>query len=214
MTPDERNLLTRFLQDLTRVRGVSKDAEAAGLIDQTIRANPDAAYLLVQHAILSDQALYAAQGRIAELEGQLRQLSSGAAGPPSFLGAGAQGRAPWTQPGPNPGWQDPPRGGTAFGNIFGAGQPQPGGFGSFLRNAGTTAAGVAGGAFLFEGLSNLFGGHHGGGFFGGGYAPPTENVTINNYGDGDLGAGGGPDGFDDQVSYDSDNGDPLGDEYS
>ena len=45
--------------------------------------------------------------------------------------------------------------------------------GSFLRSAGTTAAGVAGGAFLFEGLSNIFGGGHhgfGGGGFGGGGA--------------------------------------------
>lgn len=53
------------------------------------------------------------------------------------------------------------------------------GLGSFLRNAGTTAAGVAGGEMLFSGLSNLFGGHHGGGFLGGGGAP--EEVVVNNF---------------------------------
>jgi uncharacterized protein len=33
-----------------------------------------------------------------------------------------------------------------------------GGLGSFLRSAGTVAAGVAGGDLLFNGISNLFGG--------------------------------------------------------
>jgi hypothetical protein len=41
---------------------------------------------------------------------------------------------------------------------------------------------VAGGAFLFQGLENLFG--HGGGGFTGGNVPTemVENVTVNNYG--------------------------------
>jgi hypothetical protein len=76
-----------------------------------------------------------------------------------------------------------------------------GGFSSFLGQAAATAAGVAGGEFLFQGIENMFG-HHGGfggggfggggvggpGFGGGGYggegfanAGPTEDVTINNY---------------------------------
>ncbi|RZL57648.1 MAG: DUF2076 family protein, partial [Sphingomonas sp.] len=65
-----------------------------------------------------------------------------------------------------------------------------GGLGSFLRSAGTTAAGVAGGEMLFSGLSDLFGGHHNGGFGGGGQGflgAPEENVVINNYGDDDDG---------------------------
>lgn len=65
--------------------------------------------------------------------------------------------------------------------------PQPrtgllsGGAGSFLGSAAATAAGVAGGAFLFQGLENLFG-QHSGGFLGQG-APGevVENVTVNNY---------------------------------
>jgi hypothetical protein len=70
------------------------------------------------------------------------------------------------------------------GGLFGGG----GGLGSFLRTAGTTAAGVVAGDMLFSSLSGLFGGHHGGfGGFGGGYGGPTENVVINNYNDSDSG---------------------------
>ena len=78
-------------------------------------------------------------------------------------------------------------------------QPQPapakparsgffsGGLGSTLGSVATTAAGVAGGALLFQGIENMF--HHnsgGGGFFGqqpvmGG----TTETVINNYYDGD-----------------------------
>lgn len=55
---------------------------------------------------------------------------------------------------------------------YGYGQPAGGGF---LRNAVQTAAGVAAGAFLFEGVESMFGGHSGGGF---GHEGGT---TINNY---------------------------------
>ena len=200
MTPDERNLLSRFLQDLGQTRGGLKDAEAADMIDRSLRANPDAAYLLVQHAIIADQALHAAQDRITTLEAQ-----GGPAQQPQGGGAFLGGGAPWSGQGggyaqpayaapplqyaPQP-YAPPPQRGGLLGGLFGGGQPaQPGGFGSFLRTAGTTAAGVAGGEFLFSGLSNMFGGGHGGGF-GGGYGAPVENVTVNEYGGGDQGFGG------------------------
>jgi uncharacterized protein len=72
MTPDERTLLQQFLQDLVQTRGVAKDPEAAQMIDQALRASPDAGYVLVQHAIMSDQALHAAQDQIASLQEQAR----------------------------------------------------------------------------------------------------------------------------------------------
>lgn len=183
MTPDERALLTRFLADLSQVRAGPRDPEAAALIGQAMAAQPDAPYLLVQHSLLADQALHNAQARIEALEDQLRDLTT----PPartSFLGGGGYAPPPTyaqTAVPPSP----PPGPG-----FFGGGAPSaPGGFGSFLRNVGTTAAGVAGGEFLFAGLSNLFGGGHQGGFFGGGFGgggfgqPMEENVIVNNYGD-------------------------------
>ena len=169
MTPDERNLLTRFLNDLTQVTNVAKDPEAFSMIQQALARNPDAAYVLVQHAIISDQALHAAQARVVDLENQLRSAQPQYQPQGGFLGGG-------------------------LGSLFGGGQPQSqsqplysqaapqqGGFGSFLRNVGTTAAGVAAGEMLFSGVEGLFGGHRG--FFGGGGNETIIN-EYNDYGDG------------------------------
>lgn len=201
MTPDERQLLTRFLQDLDGARGVPKDQEADGLIRQTLAANPDGAYWLVQHAILADQSLHAAQARIAELEGQLREMPYRGAAPAaaaSFLPPPQGQASPWGQPA-QPDYASPPL------DYASAPPPQrPGlfsaqsGLGSFLRNAGTTAAGVAGGEMLFSGLSDLFGGRHGGGaMFGGGQGlvDQPEETIVNNYYD------SGDDGDDDRDTY-------------
>lgn len=212
MTPEERSLLSQFLQDLEQARGGPKDPEAENLILQTLQRNPDAAYLLVQHTILSDQALHAAQARIADLESRAQAPQPAT----SFLGgaatanpnAGPWGQAPQQQPQPAPQYYQPPP----------AYAPQPassfssgGGLGSFLRGAATTAAGVAGGEMLFEGLSGIFGGHHGGfgggfGGFGGGYGgAPVENVTVNNYNDDDGGSDRDDDSdYDDNSSDNSD----------
>jgi hypothetical protein len=83
---------------------------------------------------------------------------------------------------------------------------QPSGGGSFLRNAATMAAGVAGGALIAEGLTSLFAGHRYGGFGGGygGYGGGTEiieeNVT-NNYYEDRQGSGGGGDVARDDSGY-------------
>ena len=204
MTPDEQDLLQRFLQDLTQTRPGPKDPDADAMISQALRSSPDAAYVLVQHAILSDQALHAAQDQIAQLQGQLRGAPAQAA-PTTFLG----GRSPWAQaaaPAPDQYQAAPPPPAPGF---FGAGPfNNSGGLGSFLRSAGTTAAGVAGGALLFEGVSSLFGGHGGGfGGFGGGFGgQPAEVVENNYYGDqggGDPGADWGGGGGDDGGSFDT-----------
>src|SRR3954471_18770441 len=94
MTPDERTLLTALLDDLAQAKGVNKDREAADLIDRAIRSNPDAVYLLVQHAILSNQAIANAKSRIADLESRLGlDTQSSFLGGGSPLSRGASG--PW-----------------------------------------------------------------------------------------------------------------------
>ncbi len=184
MIPDERTLLSTFLRDLAATRGVAKDPEADAMVRQAMAMNPDAAYLLVQHAIVADQSLHAAQARIAQLEQQAAPVAPAASG---FLPSNA---GPWG--GYQPAYAPPPPQDRP--GVFSGG----GGLSSFLRSAGTTAAGVAGGEMLFSGLSDMFGGHHGGGqgLFGGG---GEESVTVNNYGD-DSGDG----------SDDSDQGDQSG----
>jgi hypothetical protein len=55
----------------------------------------------------------------------------------------------------------------------------------FLRQAATTAAGIAGGALLFQGIESLFGPHYGSGGLAGLPAQPgiSETVTNNYYGE-------------------------------
>ena len=133
MTPDERTLLQGFLSDLARTTPAQKDPEAATMIFQTVQANPDAVYLLVQHALLSDQALHSAQQQIQALQAQAQSAPPPPA--PSFLA----GPTPW-------------------GGQLVQSSPigQTSGLGGFLRTAGTMAAGVAGGDLIAQGIENLF----------------------------------------------------------
>jgi hypothetical protein len=139
VTPDERSILKTFLTDLSQTPNVAKDPEADAMIAEAMRSNPNAAYLLVQHAILADQALHAAQAQLAA------QSSSG-----SFLTPAPQAPAqtggyasPWAGQGGAPIQSSP----------FAA----QSGLGGFLRNAGQMAVGVAAGDFLFQGIENIFG---------------------------------------------------------
>ncbi|KLD79672.1 DUF2076 family protein [Xanthomonas hyacinthi] len=183
MTPQEQQLLEDFLARLRSVGGVAKDPQADALIRERLAGQPDAAYLLVQRALLLEHALESAQAQIA-------QLQQAAPPPPaaSFLGqgfnAGPPPLPPAPAPQPAPGWRE---------RLFGGGAslpeqapvaaPAARGPG-FLGTAATTAAGVAGGMFLFEGVESLLGGHHGG-FLGGGsqQGAVVENVTNNYYND-------------------------------
>lgn len=193
MNAEQRTLLTRFLDELSAARTSAKDPEADAMIARTLSSNRDAAYLLVQHAIVADQSLHAAQQRIAELERE--QQAPPAPASSSFLPQGAGG--PW---GARPQDSYSPPSPEARPGVFSGG----GGLSSFLRSAGTTAAGVVGGEMLFSGLSDMFGHRSGGGgLFGGGgqgFLGQPENVTINNFNDDDGGR------FDDSAS-DFDNSD-------
>src|SRR4051812_30697912 len=172
MTPQDNELLQKFLAQLAQAHVSTKDPEAQAMISRAVAEQPDAAYLLVQRALLLERALQQAKSQLSRLQEQ----SGGADG----------GSHAWTQTRPStpatapvaaslPQAQAvPPTGGTGSGG------------GGFLGNAATTAAGVAGGAFLFQGLEDLLG-HRGGGFVGGGAPTETvENVTVNDYsGEGD-----------------------------
>jgi hypothetical protein len=184
MNAQERAALENFLDQLVQIHGVDKIAEADRMIQRAVGRQPDAAYLLVQRALLLGQALDAAKARIAALErGQAGSnqtfLSSGASG----WSAGNQASSPASvEPvtptqGPSsiaqPSASAPPP-------VFAAPAPQapsPGGGSSFLGQVAATAAGVAGGAFLFEGIEGLLG-HHGTAPAG---STSPEDVTINNY---------------------------------
>jgi uncharacterized protein len=206
MTPQERDLLTTLLARLRNAAGQSKDPDADALIRQTVTEQPDAPYFLAQTVLIQDLSLHNAQNRIADLERQLSEAQQAARpAPTSFLGSLFGSRPAPQPPAPPPSSSVPPAGPwTRAPQVAAAppaqpyGQPYPqggygpagggGGFmgggsgGGFLRSAAATAAGVAGGALLFQGIESLFGPHSSSGVLGGqGMTPGLGESVVNNY---------------------------------
>ncbi|MBV8820591.1 MAG: DUF2076 domain-containing protein [Acidobacteriaceae bacterium] len=203
MTPEERKLLSDLADKVSKIPPPQRDPDAEDFIRTHIGNRPDALYLMTQTVIVQDMAIQHAQQEIEHLKSRLAQAPQQNVGgdrpsSPGFLPAGAAG---WQQPQPPPQYQQPP----SFQNPQGM-QPAPGmqsgpgyappppaaapsGMGSFLRTAGTTAAGVAAGALAFEGIRSMFGGvehmlgfgnqpHYGGGSF---LADEPRETVVNNY---------------------------------
>ena len=157
MQQQERDLISGLFDRLKPFESQARDGEADSFIKGLTAQQPAAPYLLVQTVLVQEQALKAAQERIAELEAK-----AGAAQPsaPGFLGsapkigpwgASAGAAAPRTSvPTTVPSSRSPLQAAVAP-------QQQAAGGGSFLRTAMMTAAGVAGGALLFEGIRGLMG---------------------------------------------------------
>jgi uncharacterized protein len=183
MTPQERELVTRLIARLSQQAGEPKDAEADALIRQAVGAQPDAPYLLVQTVLIQDMALDSAHSRIAELERRLTQATA-AAQPASFLGG--RGSVPsagvWAHSAPPAAstasaWSQSTASSPA--SVAPARTQLATGTGSsFLRKAASTAAGIAGGALLFEGIRSLFSPHYGGGYLTGMPTQPGINETV------------------------------------
>lgn len=155
MQNQERELITGLFGRLQPFESQPRDAEADTLIRDLAARQPASAYLLVQTVLVQEQALKAAQERIAELEA--KATAAPAAGGGGFLGSapkiGPWGSAPAAQaPAPRPAVP------STRSPLQAAVGQQAGGGGGFLRTAMATAAGVAGGALLFEGIRNLMGG--------------------------------------------------------
>ncbi len=230
MTPQEKDLITTLLTRLKSAESQGTDPEAEALIRQALAEQPDAPYFLVQTVLIQDISLHNAQNRIGGLEKELAEAKQAPQKPaPSFLG-GLFGRSdpapaepssgsvpasgPWTHaaaPAPEQPHAPPPAGGyPQAGNppavapgMFGGGTAG----GGFLRSAAATAAGVAGGSLLFDGIRSLFGHSYAGGLMGNqGMTPGLGESVINNYYGTDPGAQGGgglaSSGFDPGTSAD------------
>ena len=61
MTPEERQLIAGLFDRMRSYGAPEKDREAEALINQSVRANPDAPYMLVQSVLVQEQALQASQ---------------------------------------------------------------------------------------------------------------------------------------------------------
>jgi hypothetical protein len=157
MNASDTQKLQDFLNQLVQARGVAKDPEADALIQRAVAQQPDAAYLLVQRALLVEQALGNAQNRIAELESQGGRSAGG------FLDPNAWGNSAQSRPSnPVPGMEGGRYQQTAPFHQAAPAAPAQGGFmrggaGSMLGTVAATAAGVAAGSFLFHGIGNLLG---------------------------------------------------------
>jgi uncharacterized protein len=205
MSPEERNLLTGLFDRIHATANSPRDQEAEALILDATKAQPYAPYYLAQTVLVQDQALQAANNRLQELEGKVKELEARASSQPraggflSGLGSlfGGSGPSPrpaapppqgggWNQAPPQSGWQRPPQG-------YASSAPPPqqgpggggGGGGGFLTGALGTAAGVAGGVLLADSIRGLFAGHNnplGIGTGYGGMSPGFGGETIiNNY---------------------------------
>ena len=155
MNLQEREQLTTFLQQLAQAQAGDKDEEVQAMIASTFVRQPDAVYLVVQRALLLDAALQDAQSQIAQLKEQLAQQRP-AAPVPGFLDATIWGRQP------SPAFSAPVTSSTPVQAVEPATFAPPArGFQapSFLSNMATTAAGVAAGAVLFQGINSLVGSH-------------------------------------------------------
>ena len=191
MTPEERQMIANVFDRMRAVGRFEKDRDADAFISQSVRQNPDSAYLLIQSVLVQEQALAGADERIRMLEDQVasleaarapaQQASSGgflgglfggskpATSVPvtgrqsaSFSGSGAS-PSPWGNQAANNssgGYQQSPQG---HPQGQSPGQPQyqqqagavaPAG-GGFMKQAMTTAAGVAGGMLAANAIGNM-----------------------------------------------------------
>ncbi|MFA5958645.1 DUF2076 domain-containing protein [Hyphomicrobium sp.] len=158
MNREEQQLIEDLFARLRNFGGAGgKDPDAQALISDLIRRSPDAPYYLAQTVIIQQQALERAEARMSELEEAASRPQQSASRGGSFLSGGsvpsAGGRFGSETPQqrmaepasvPSGPWSSQARAG--------------GGAGGFLSSALTTAAGVAGGVFLADGIRSLFGG--------------------------------------------------------
>lgn len=200
MSPQDAQLLQDFLNQLVQARGLPKDPEAEAMIQKAVSYQPDAAYLLVQRALLQQQALDNAKAEIANLQ---RQLHGGAQSGGGFLDPNAWGNSAQRQPAHAHGGQvaqqqypqhyEQPSLASRASNFFrgGMGGRMGGGMGGALGNIASTAAGVAAGAFLFQGLGNLLGNDNqdGNGFLGSNDSFSSLTSSVDDFANGAGGAG-------------------------
>ncbi len=180
MTPDERQLITDLFDRMRNFGQPEKDPQAEALINQSVRALPDSAYLLVQTLLVreselqqGDERIQDLEARVAELEGQHASQTGGRSGG-SFLGGaaprgssvpsmgtgprdmGAPQASPWASGSRQPVQQ--PQAPTYQPPVAQQPAPQASGGGGFFRSAVAAAAGMAGGVMMADSIKGMMGG--------------------------------------------------------
>ncbi|WDY58636.1 DUF2076 domain-containing protein [Pseudomonas sp. PSKL.D1] len=182
MNTEEQTLIDGLFGRIKQAEDPSqpRDAQAQARIEEHLRQQPAAPYYMAQAILVQEAALKRLDEQNKQLEAELKQARAQAeAGRPSggsgggflssIFGSNARNPEPAPQPqrAPAPvasagGWREPSAPGfpqpQAVQPGFGA-APARGGASSFLGGAMQTAAGVAGGVLLAQGISSLFN-HH------------------------------------------------------
>ncbi|QXI39118.1 DUF2076 domain-containing protein [Pseudomonas xantholysinigenes] len=183
MNTEEQTLIDGLFGRLKQAEDPAqpRDAQAQARIEEHLRQQPAAPYYMAQAILVQEAAIKRLDEQSKQLEAELKQAraqldatrSSGASSGGGFLssifGAGARSPAPEPQrsvappPSSGGGWREPapqayapPPQQPGFGA---APAPARSGASSFLGGAMQTAAGVAGGVLLAQGISSLFN-HH------------------------------------------------------
>jgi hypothetical protein len=141
MDRNDRQAIEALFDKLATVerQSIPRDGESEALIRDKIARQPGAPYYMAQTIVVQEQALAAAEARLAELEAQFAQTSQ-ANSRHRRQPARSTGSVPEV---PN---SDPRQG------------RQPGGRG-FLAGAAQTALGVTGGVLLGNAIAGMLGGH-------------------------------------------------------
>ena len=186
MNSEEQTLIDGLFGRIKQAEDPSqpRDAQAQACIEQHLRQQPAAPYYMAQAILVQEAAIKRLDEQNKQLEAELKQAraqaeaaqaGNGAPGSggggflSSIFGSGGRNAAPAVQPqrpsappaASGGGWREPSAPG------FSQAQPQPqqpgfgaaparGGASSFLGGAMQTAAGVAGGVLLAQGISSLF----------------------------------------------------------
>lgn len=180
MNTEEQTLIDGLFGRIKQAEDPSqpRDAQAQARIEEHVRQQPAAPYYMAQAILVQEAAIKRLDEQNKQLENELKQAraqleaSRGASNGGGFLssifGAGSRAPAPQPQrsvaPGASAGgWREPSAPGYAQAqpqqaSAFNA-APARSGASSFLGGAMQTAAGVAGGVLLAQGISSLFN-HH------------------------------------------------------
>ncbi|PRN05302.1 MULTISPECIES: DUF2076 domain-containing protein [unclassified Pseudomonas] len=185
MNTEEQTLIDGLFGRIKQAEDPSqpRDAQAQACIEQHLRQQPAAPYYMAQAILVQEAAIKRLDEQNKQLEAELKQAraqaeaaqasssaqSTGGGGfLSSIFGSGGRNAAPVAQPQQRPsappvasggGWREPSAPGFSQPQAqqpgFGA-APARSGASSFLGGAMQTAAGVAGGVLLAQGISSLF----------------------------------------------------------
>jgi uncharacterized protein len=150
MDRNDRQAIEALFDKLATVerRSPPRDAESEAFIRDKVARQPGAPYYMAQTIVVQEQALAAAEARLAELEAQAAETPPANGG--FFDSLFGDRRQPARSIGSVP-WVGAPNRETMQ-------QQQPGG-GGFLAGAAQTALGVTGGVLLGNAIAGMLGGN-------------------------------------------------------